>query len=177
MLKIFTAVAMYSLIYNNINSINDVKKILGCYFLSAIIPLLFGFYQYFTKTAHAWESGPGGTRIDSVLGQCNAYGEYLSIMICALLAAFLLKKLNYNKLILAALSVAVIISFILSLNRGSWVSLFSGIIFARMWYRRHVKSTLIFTAMAIVLLLASPLIFERFVELTQKTELVLKILF
>jgi O-antigen ligase len=170
LLKIFTAIAMYLLIYNNIQTIKDIKKIYICYFLSAIIPLLFGFYQYITKTAHAWESGPGGTRIDSVLGECNAYGEYLATLICVLCTAFFFKKLQYKKWPLAILSLAVLLSFLLSQNRGSWISLFVGIIIATILYKRHVHVTIIASVLTLVVLASSPIIIVRFMELTQKSE-------
>lgn len=170
MLKILTAVAMYLLIYNNIDTIKDVRKILTCYLLSAVIPLMFGFYQYITKTAHAWENGLGGTRIDSVLGQPNAYGEYLAVLICVLIVCFFYKKLNYNKWVLIMFSLAVTVSFVLSLNRGSWIALFTGALFATVWYKRHVKPFLIIAGIAVFILITSPILIERFIELTQKTE-------
>jgi O-antigen ligase len=131
---------------------------------------MFGFYQYITKTAHAWENGLGGTRIDSVLGQPNAYGEYLAVLICVLIVCFFYKKLNYNKWVLIMFSLAVTVSFVLSLNRGSWIALFTGALFATVWYKRHVKPFLIIAGIAVLILITSPILIERFIELTQKTE-------
>jgi len=170
LLKLFTAIAMYLLIYNNIQTVRDIKKLFTCYFLSAIVPLLFGFYQYITKTAHAWENGPGGTRIDSVLGECNAYGEYLATLICVLIAAFFLRKLQYKKWVLAIFSMAILLSFLLSQNRGSWISLVVGIVIATIWYRRHVHVTFIASVLSLVILASSPIVVERFMELHKKSE-------
>lgn len=170
LLKLLTAISMYLLVYNNVHMIADVKRVFTCYFLSALVPLAFGFYQYMTKTAHAWENGPGGTRIDSVLGECNAYGEYLATLICVLIAASFLKKFQYPKWMLAVLSSAILLSFLLSQNRGSWISLVVGIAIATIWYRRHVHVTFVASLLILITLASSPIVVSRFLELHKKSE-------
>lgn len=168
-LKILSAMALYILVYNSIQSTADMNKILWVYLLSSIIPMLFGYYQYVTGTGHAW-AGPfyAGKRIDSFLGEYNAYGEYLCITISAAIMLFLQEKTsNLKRMVILTLIGSLMVSLILSKNRGSWICLSCGFLVASLYYRRQIKVRHIALIALIIALAFGGIIYERFQELHQ----------
>ena len=167
-LKLLTAIAIYMLVFNSIQTENDIRKILWIYVLCTIIPMSFGYYQYLTATGHAWKSQYyAGKRIDSFLGEWNAYGEFLCIGIAAILALLNMKlKKKWHHLLKLFLG-SMIISLVLSLNRGSWVSLGIGIITATIVYWRRISIVKITAGIVLIMIMFGGIIFERFSELKQ----------
>lgn len=167
-LKILSAMAIYILVYNSIHSREDMNKILWVYVLSAIIPMLFGYYQYVTGTGHSWAGQfYAGKRIDSFLGEYNAYGEYLSIVIIASLMLFFQENIKGKRLAILGILSSLVLSIILSKNRGSWVALFTGFLLASFFYRRRIKVWFIILISVIFALVFGGFIYERFQELHQ----------
>jgi putative inorganic carbon (hco3(-)) transporter len=171
LLKILTALAFYALIFNAIRDIHDRDRILWAYLLCAIVPMIFGFYQYITGTGHAWAGQfYSGKRIDSFLGEWNAYGEFLCICICATLMLLIgQQSRNIRILILTVLSFLVL-SLILSLNRGSWISLLIGFVVASAVYHSRIKTGLVIAGIIVVFALFGGVIYERFAELHQLSQ-------
>ena len=65
---------------------------------------------------------------------------------------------------------SLLISLVLSLNRGSWICLLFALVAAAVFYRRKINLSATVTICLLVLLAASPLIYQRFMELTVVTE-------
>jgi hypothetical protein len=130
LLKIVSAIAFYILVFNAVKSTRDINKILWAYLLSAILPMLFGYYQYITGTGHAWKGEFYiGDRIDSFLGEYNDYGEYLCITINAALMLFLREKeARLKQRVILIIIGSLALSLILSKNRGSWICLVAGFV-------------------------------------------------
>lgn len=170
-LKIFSGVSLYILVFNAVNRDQDVDLILWLYLISALIPMVYGYYQFITCTGHAWK-GPSytGRRVDSILMEYNAYGEYICINICAAMMLIFRKKRWKQRIIVSLIFISLLVSLILSLNRGSWICLLIAIIAAGMFYRQRINLALAFGICLVVLLMASPLIYERFMELTVTSE-------
>jgi O-antigen ligase len=167
-LKILSAMAIYMLVYNSIQSKEDMNKILWIYLLGSVIPMLFGYYQYITGTGHAWAGQfYAGKRIDSFLGEYNAYGEYLSITITAALMLFFQENIKGKRIAILAILGSLALSMILSKNRGSWIALYTGFLFASFFYRRKIKLWSIILVTIILAAAFGGAIYERFQELHQ----------
>ena len=170
-LKIFTGIALFILILNAVKSEADIDRLLWIYLLSAVIPMIYGYYQFVTATGHAWK-GPyyAGRRIDSLLMEYNAYGEFLCITICAALMLFFRQKTKKKRLIVGILFISLLINLLLAMNRGSWICLLFALMAAALFYRKKVSLPLLLGLSLTALLLASPVIYNRFMELTLQSE-------
>ena len=95
MVKLFSALGLYILAYNAVKSDQDINRLLWGYLICTVIPMLFGYYQFITNTGHTWKGAYyAGRRIDSLLMEYNAYGEFLCISICAGIMIFFAQHLN-----------------------------------------------------------------------------------
>lgn len=169
-LKIVTAVALFLLVYNCIRSHDDARKVLHAFVIASILPMLYGYYQYFTGTGHAHAGAfYTGNRIDSFLYQWNAYGEFLSIEICAAMMLFLQEKRRWSKIGLLVTICSMFVSLVLSLNRASWISLCFAAIVSVIFYIRKIKlKWLIVGTMAFFFAFGSIFV-SRFEELQERS--------
>jgi len=170
-LKIFTAISLYILVYNGIKNDLDLNRLLWVYMLCTIAPMIVGYYQFFTATGHAWK-GPyyAGRRIDSLLMEYNAYGEFLCVAICSGLMLFFRSTSKRSKCIVGVLIFSLLANLVLSLNRGSWICLLAALLAAAPFYRKRIKISLLIGLCFLALLAASPIIYHRFMELSVVTE-------
>ena len=166
-LKIATAVALYLLIYNAIETPADARKVLYALVITSIVPMLFGYYQFFTHTAHGgrW----GGTRIDSLIGICNAYGEFLCISFLAALMLVLQGPRRSYKIFLIFVIASMVVSMVLARNRGSWIGLTAALILAYFGYRSEIKARWFILAGTLIALFFAGMIIQRFMELGETT--------
>ncbi len=169
-LKLLGALAMYLLVYNGIQSVTDARKFLASVLVAAIVPMAFGFYQYYTGTGHAHQEGGiyAGHRIDSLLGEYNAYGEFLAIEICAALMLLFDESERNGRLVLFACLLLMIVSLFLSLNRGTWISLSAASLFVFAFFRKTVGLRQIVIVFLVLAVCFSGTILRRFDELGQK---------
>lgn len=168
-LKIVLFPAVYLAIYNGIQTKKDANKILYCIVIASIIPMLFGYYQYATGTGHAWKAqlgyAPEGNRIDSLLGEYNSYGIFLCLTIIASLMLVLQERNKAKKLLLISIIVSLFVSLILSLNRGSWISLMAGFFVGYLFYIKKLKIRWVIIACLIILIFFSKMIIDRFSDI------------
>ena len=163
MLKILTGLSLYILCFNAVQSKKDANKILWIYLISSTIPMLFGYYQYLTGTGHAWLGvSTMGYRIDSVLCEWNAYGEFLCLNVCVAFMLLINETKSVRRMLIIGALASLMISLILSLNRGSWIGLGLALISATFVYIRKVKVTWIVLGLVIVGLASSGIIISRF---------------
>lgn len=170
-LKFLTGVMMFILVYGNIENEQDFLSFAKSLVYCSIVPMCFGYYQYVTGTGHAWAGAfYKGSRIDSFLGEYNAYGEFLCLIICAAIV-WLCQEINRRKRILVALAlVSLVISLVLCLSRGSWISLVFGLGVASLRFRRHINMRLMVIGFTVGALAFAPIVVNRFQDLTVKTE-------
>lgn len=170
-LKICTAISLYILVYNSIKDDRSINRLLWIYLLCAIIPMLYGYYQFVTATGHAWKGAYyAGRRVDSLLMEYNAYGEFLCIAICAGLMLFFRSNSPRRRWLVGSFLLSLIASLVLSLNRGSWICLLAALLAAAPLYRKTINVPLLIGLCLLVLLAASPVLYQRFMELTVATE-------
>jgi O-antigen ligase len=169
-LKILGALAMYLIVYDGIQSMADARKFLVSLLLASIVPMIFGFYQYYTGTGHAHQEGGiyAGHRIDSLLGEYNAYGEFLAIEICAALMLLFDESGRSRRPLLFFCLLLMIISLFLSLNRGTWISLTAACLFAFALFRKTVGLRQVMIVFLVLGICFSGIILRRFDELGQK---------
>lgn len=167
-LKIATGVALYLLVYNSVQTESDAKKILYALVLTAIIPMLFGYYQFFTSAGGRGLMG-AAIRVNSFLCMANAYGEFLCICLCATLMLLFQEKERYKRMFLLCTMCSIIVSSILALNRGSWIAMTAGLLLAYPGYRTKLKARWFVLAGMLICILFSGIIVQRFLELEETT--------
>jgi len=169
-LKIVTAVALFLLVFNCVRSHDDARKVLRAFVIASILPMLYGYYQYFTGTGHAHAGAfYVGSRIDSFLYQWNAYGEFLSIEICAALMLFLQEKRRWIKIGLLMAICSMFVSLVLSLNRASWISLCFAAIISMAFYIRKMRVKWIIVGTVVFFFIFGSVFVSRFEELQQRS--------
>ncbi len=168
-LRILAGISVYLLVYNGIENQKDLKKVLYAIVISSIIPMIFGYYQFATNTGHTWKQSMGyklgGHRIDSLFGEYNSYGIFLCITIFASLMLIFHEKSKTKKGSIIFLLISMIISSILALNRGSWISLSFGLTISYMFYFKQVKIRGFIITSLVITCLFSGMIFQRFQDL------------
>lgn len=167
-LKLLSAIGMYMLIFNAIQTKSDSCKILWAYLMGSIIPMLFGYYQYVAGTGRAWQGEfYVSRRIDSFLGFCNEYGMFLSITLVAALMLLLQETSRIRRLVIIGMIVSLTASEILALNRGTWISFTLGLIVATMLYHDKIKIRWIVIAGICIGITFGDMVYERFTALHQ----------
>lgn len=170
LIKILSSVSMYILVYNTVETERDIDRILYALVVASIIPMLYGYYQYFTGTGHAtfYRGYYKSSRMDSVFYQYNTYGEFLSLQICVITMLFLRGAGKTKKLFICLAGASVLISFILSLNRGSWLGMSFAIATASLFYIKKIKLRWLIGFPLLISLVFGTVIIQRWGELKQK---------
>jgi O-antigen ligase len=101
-------------------------------------------------------------RIDSVLCEWNAYGEFLSLNICVAFMLLIDEANSVRRIYILGALTSLMTSLILSLNRGSWIGFGLALISATLVYIRKVKITWIVIGLVIVAIPSSGVIISRF---------------
>ena len=157
------------LVVLSVNISKSQKRIIQIYrgiVLSSILPMLYGYYQYFTHTGHVVQ-GEATSRITSFFGFANLYGIFLAlILFCALILYNEVQNRREKKFYLIVL-ISVIISTILALNRGTWIALTVAFVLMSVYYRRHIHIKLLVGVLMGVFIAASGVIIKRFMELEE----------
>lgn len=167
-LRVISGIAAFILVAANVKNSGDLLFIFKAFALSSVIPMILGFYQYATDTGHMYASEfYAGERIDSVFMYYNAYGEYLAIMICLMIMRYTNKNWKKPGLLTHGLFFCVGLSFLMALNRGSWLSLIFGLLLAVFFYRGVIKIRWLILAGVMVLAVGGGMIAERFGELDE----------
>lgn len=115
LLKYFEYYVLYFIVVNNIDSIKDIKKILYAVFTTCAIICLYGLYQI-----------PGGKRVSAPFegdtGEPNTLGGYLLLIFFLSAGIFLFSKRRREKIISLFLMGVIILPFIYTLSRSSYLS-------------------------------------------------------
>ena len=159
-IQYITAICLAIIVYNAINKVDDLIFFFKCIAVSAIFPLWYGLYEKFIL---------GQGRISSFLSFSNEYGIYLSFIIVITICVILYNRFNWSSIIWYMVFLLSIISFFLSLNRGSWIALSFAFICGAVIFIRYIKIRWYIIFSFIIFFLASSLIIERFQEFHEIT--------
>jgi O-antigen ligase len=167
-IKLITSISVFILAYNGVRQAKDMLTILYALTFSALIPLMYGFHQFFNREIYSYHLHKfvQSTRIDSIMGVANEYGVFLVVSLIASICLYLVKK---HKILLIYSSL-IIIQIVLSLNRGTWIALLFAVMVASVFYRRKIKLWILVPVLVIVFLCFSSIFIERFSSLTKKDQ-------
>jgi len=165
LLKFVTGISMYLLLYNSIKTRGDANKLLYAIVIASIIPMIYGYYQFIEHVASAHE-----TRIESLFGMYNAYGEFLSVTFCATLMLLLQPQKQSHRTFLICIIASLLLSMILSKNRGQWIALLIGLSFSYLFYMGKIKIKWVIISGALIAIIFSGVIINRFAELNEKKQ-------
>lgn len=159
LLELFSFMVLFLLIVDFIRCEKDVKKIVNCLLLSAVIPLAVGFFQILNNLDINIALEPS-YRIYSTLTHPNAYAFYLVIIsvlaISLLLGVKSLAEKSKYFILLGFLVVCLIYTF----TRSAWLGLAFAV--SILGILQHPR-LLVFSPLIIGFLVFNlPLIFERF---------------
>jgi O-antigen ligase len=168
-LKILTAVALYNLVYSSIKSISDAKKILYSLVLASVVPMLVGYFQFFTGAGRKGIEGLTN-RVIGTLGIANAFGIFLVVCLCATLALLLQKNKGFQKRLLICILSSIVVCTIIALNRGTWIALATALFVAYIGYRKKVKVRWIIVPCILIAIIFSGMMIQRFMQLKEKSE-------
>ncbi|WP_162459185.1 O-antigen ligase family protein [Desulfosarcina ovata] len=141
-----------------------MHRILYAILISATVVMLYGYYQYFISGVNDLD---GRKRIASLLGQYNAYGEYLAIAICGTIILFSSKSKLKKRYFIYPIFISLLISLFLSLNRGSWIAIFLSLLLGAFLFRKHINVKWVVCGIIIISIAFSGLIISRFSELSE----------
>lgn len=155
-------IGLYVIISYNATSYKNIRNMFIGITLSSLIPLLYGIYQRFILNI---------PRSGSLLADYNEYGIYISLMI--IINIYILLNMNKNfsfRILFYFIFILQIASFILSLNRGSWIALTISLIFSIILFYKKLPITKIIVTSIIVVIFSSGIIIQRMGELNKLNE-------
>ncbi len=168
-IKILTGLSFFLLIYSSIETSDDGLSLLKMISYSSLLPLFFGFYQYITGIVFI--SGSIGLketdRINSFMGQANAYGIYLTLALIATLIVIFHEANKRKKIIFISILIMIVIAEILAKNRGTWIALLAGFTLSGIFYRKIIKLRWYIVILLAIAILFSNNIYNRFQELNE----------
>ena len=157
-LKLLTGISLFLIAYNGINQREDALNVLEIFSLSAVIPILVGFYQQLSGNFTMFRD-VNFPRVCSVFGVANAYGIFLSIVSISTLILILC---NRRRRMYMTLMAGILISQILAMNRGTWIAFTLATAVASLFYLRKIKIRWFVIAFAALFILFSGMIVSRF---------------
>lgn len=165
--KYLNALALVLLVSNAVTTRKDIVRIYQGLAISSIIPMGYGYYQLVTNTGV-----PGGligetSRIMSFFGFPNMYGIFLSLIIFAISILYLDSNNRGLKILYGIVLTSAVASSIAALNRGSWIAIVSGLMFAFPFYRKHISVKWVVIIVSVLALVAAGVMVERFMELQE----------
>jgi len=169
LVKLATVWFLYVIAFNSVQDETDARRILDAVILASVIPIIFGFYQEITGNYDMIHDAEVN-RVSSVFATGNDYGIFLSLVTGALAIRLLVTDSGAYRRLLLLLLVAVLVSQVLALNRGTWLALTLGLIVASWRYRRHLHLKWLLLGGMVFLAIFSGRIMERFVSLDHASE-------
>lgn len=166
--KILLAVSINNLAYSAIKKRGNAIKLLWGIVIASIGPMFVGFYEVVAVAGHVTYHG-ATSRATGGFGFPNMYGIYLALVFCALLMLLLQVNKKTTKRFLVIILVSILVSSVLALNRGTWISLSFSIFVSSIIYRRKINFRWLIIGGILISLVFSGLIAKRFMELKETT--------
>lgn len=165
--KLATAVMTYVLVYNIVKTDEDAKKILLVIVVATVIPMLVGYYQFFTESGGR-AVGDVMNRVKGTLGLANAYGIYLALSLNAAIILLLNPRWKINKYFIGIIIASILVSSVLALNRGTWIALAFAVTISSMFYLKKIKLRWIIMTGVVLVALFSKTIIDRVNQLEDR---------
>lgn len=165
--KLATVWFIFNIAFNAIKTKEDIHIILYGLMISSLIPMLIGFYQSFTGQ-YNFLLDATVDRLSSVFGVGNAYGIFLSVITAAVAILLLNAKSKKERMILIATLVAILVSQVLALNRGTWLALGGGFVVAAFKFRRYISFKWVALLAVFIVIFFSKTIYDRFGDLENR---------
>ena len=164
LIKFISAISIVLLVANTSTSKKNIINIYKGIVFSSLIPMLYGYYQYFTRQGHV-VLGEHTDRVTSFFGFANLYGIYLALIMFCTLIIYVEEDRRKWKRIYGIILLSLIVSTILALNRGTWISITLGLILAAPFYKKHLNIKYFIYVFAIIGIAAAGIMIKRFLEL------------
>jgi len=156
----------YVLVYVGISQESDLAKIsryiaigsLGAVFPSIIEAIMGQGYDYMSDGFSPNYPRPAGTIVDA-----NLFGIYVSLCLFLALPQYLIQKKTLSRLYILLL----LISNILSENRGTWIALTIAFMLSVPLFKRYLRLRNWVISAIIILMLAAPILITRFSQLNE----------
>lgn len=166
LLKISLPLLAYILFYCGITEKKDLIKAEGNVMIIALIPLLLGFLSVILQTGYDLKRDifvPLYTLVApaSTLISRNLFGIFLALCLCHSIAFSLSTKKKTAYLFLGM----ILVMLVIAQNRGTWIALFLAVSFSVFLFRKRLNMVKWLTGAVIIVMLASPIIFNRFAQL------------
>jgi putative inorganic carbon (HCO3(-)) transporter len=162
LIELFSFMVLFLLIVDSVHSEKDIKKVVNCLLLSAIIPLAVGLIQILNNIHISMAVEPSH-RIYSTLTHPNAYAFYLVIVSVLTISLLMGERDLTKKTKYFILMGFLLISLTYTFTRGAWLGLVFAIFILGLLRHRRL---LIFLPLVIgFLIFYLPFIVERFQSL------------
>ena len=165
----------YLLIGQNIRSRFEVKKLIGALAVSALLVVLYGFYQYLfgiDTGEMRWVDGEAfpelRTRVFSTWENPNILAGYLDAAICVALGIFAKTSGRPRKLFLACSMALMALCLAMTYARGACFAML--LIFVIYGVLRDKRILIACLAGGVFLLLADPTLYERMISVFTKVD-------
>ncbi len=156
----------YLLFGQNVKTAAEIKKIVAALGLSAVLVVLYGFFQYVfgvDTTSMRWVDGEAfpelTTRIYSTWENPNIFAGYLDILALVLLGFLLKSRDKFQKTVLAAAILTVSVCLIMTYARGAMLTLVIVLVACGITEERRILP-ICFVA-AVTALVADSTLYER----------------
>lgn len=168
-------IVLYYLVINNVNSIEQVKRLVIAVLCSSAAVAAYGFYQYFHGvdiSAFEWVDGEQfpdlKIRVFSTLKNPNLLAGFLVTIMSVATGIGLTTSRLKNKLLLFGLTLALGICLVFTYSRGAWLSVLAVILVYGMVYNRKILWLL--AVLPILLLIGHDVVLERIVSILNPTD-------
>ncbi len=162
--KLLTVWFLYNIAYNSVKCKKDAFCIIDALIIASVIPLLFGFYQAITGNYDLIYSAEV-KRISSVFATGNDYGIFLTFVTAAAAVRLGTATTRKTQILMLVILSMILVSQVLSLNRGTWLALIMGFVVAAVKYRKYINFKWVFVGGVVFMLVFSGKIMQRFQEL------------
>ena len=166
-IKFISAVSIVLLVSNVANSKKNIINIYRGIVFSSVIPMLYGYYQYFTGSGHV-VLGEHTQRITSFFGFANLYGIFLALIIFSAAILYFESESRMWKRIYIGILVSAVVSSILALNRGTWIAMTLALFLSYPFYSKYLKLRYFVMAFSIIAIAAAGIVINRFLELGEQ---------
>lgn len=170
LLKFITGIAAFYLAIVAVKNVDDLVRLFRWITYAAIVPCLVAIYQFFTGDTGLVRFEQAD-RFSSVFGVVNAFGIFLSLIMCAAIGLHFSGKLTPRQRVLNTVTLVLCTcSQMLAQNRGTWIALTFAIIVSSLRFRRHLPLKKILICFAVVLVVFMGKIVSRFEQLDEMSQ-------
>lgn len=166
-LRVFDLFVVGFIAYASVERYRDYRTILIAIFVSSLLPILFGFYQFF-RGIGLTDENVSAIRIFGTFSHPNVFSLYLFIVAAVASIYFLVyARQDRSRLLTTAYIALVLITLLLTYARIAWISLFVFAFLIALWRYRFLLIPLIL--LPVVLTAFVPAVNQRVVEALHPT--------